>query len=73
MLRSQQFGPGRENRRGAVPIRLALVLALPLLASVGCASRATAPGEAVIPERQQQPERLPPWPTRGPVMVAGLA
>jgi len=61
---------GRGCFAGRVWPRFLLLgtLALPLLAGA-CAPRPVAGGEA---GGASEPVRLPPWPARGPVMLAGL-
>lgn len=70
MFMSRKRGRSRDAG-GAWPRFLLLgALALPLLGAA-CAQRPIAGGEAGGTS-SQEPARLPPWPARGPVMVAGL-
>ncbi len=66
MFFSRNRGRGR-GVAGVWPRSLLLgALALPLL-GVACADRPVAGGTSF-----QEPVRLPPYPARGPVLVAGL-
>lgn len=61
--------PGRGRAAASRWGLLAAAVALPLLGGA-CAQRPTADG--VAGPSAPEPVRLPPFPARGPVMLAGL-